>query len=228
MGCCQQNSDDCSAEERLIRNREAELGLGNFTCKELDLFIRKICSKSYLNAAQFQAFMEKLAERRGNLKRDTSVYCFFRSVVYYKGEYTRFLLLLLVVLYSRGSYPDKATILLEIVDTDLIRQITLADAQLLAHFMVEIALVSSFSAVYEENLHGERAKKLKEYKADLEQVKDKVEGALMKLLVGKSSHCRLEDLQRQVKYPDVGRLLTAVGLRDFACELIKDSKRGKR
>lgn len=168
--------------------------------------------------------MKKLSEAVENVEFDVPTSCFFRSVLYYKGEYDRTLLLLMVVLYCRGSYADRARILLEIVDVDLRREIDLNDAQMLAHFMTRISLISTFTLVFEEAFDDQTTQRLKKYKSSLKHIAHRVEMALYTLLVGREYYCRLEDLQSKVTVPSFGRLLTAVGLREFACEILDDHK----
>lgn len=223
MGCCADHLQS-SEEERLLRGKEEYLGFSSFTCIEMDLHVRKICSKRHLSKNQFQALMEKLNTAAKSPDQDTAAICFFRSTLYYKGEYDRTLLLILVVLYCRGSYQDRARILLDIKDDQLRYEINSVEAHALAHFMVEIALSGAFSLIFEESMGNEPALLLNKYKAALSRVLGRVETALSSMLTGKKSSCRLEDLLEKVKTPSLGRLLTAVGLRELACELIHSSR----
>ena len=228
MGCCVGKVQIVSKEEQLIREKEAAIGFSHFTCHEMDVFIRKICSKPHLNSRQFQAFMEKLSRGVGINKIDASILCFFRLVVYYKGEYDRTLLLIMVVLHCRGTAEDRARILTEIVDSELTREINYEQTYTLVHYMVEIALISCFILIDEEKLDVQTAKNLRRYQSRFKRIRDKVETEVLALFAEENSGCRLEDLQRKVASPATGSLLTAEGLRDFACKLIQDRKQKKR
>ena len=223
MGCCESGSLHSSEEERLLRGKEEYLGFSSFTCIDMDLCVRKICSKQHLSKNQFQVLMEKLNTAAKSPAQDTAALCFFRSTLYYQGEYDRTLLLILVVLYCRGSYQDRARILFDIKDEQLHYEINSVEAHTLAHFMVEIALSGAFSLIFEESMGKAPALLLNKYKASLSKVLGRVESTLSSMITGKKSNCRLEDLLEKVKNPSLGRLLTAVGLRELACELLQSS-----
>lgn len=223
MGCCEHGFLNSSEEERLLRGKEEYLGFSSFMCTDMDLYVRKICAKPHLNKNQFQVLMEKLNTADKSPEKDTAALCFFRSTLYYQGEYDRTLLLILVVLYCRGSYLDRARVLFDIKDDQLRCEITSVEAHTLAHFMVEIALSGAFSLIFEESMGKEPALLLNKYKSSLSKVFGRVEAALSNMLTGKKSICRLEDLLETAKNPSLGRLLTAVGLRELACELLLTS-----
>lgn len=227
MGCCAHHLSLTSTEEKLLREQEAYLGLTSFLCIELDLHVRKICSQSHLSKNQFQTLLEKLNTAAKSPRDSSAALCFFRSVLYYQGEYDRTLLLILVVLYGRGSDQDRARVLLDIKDEQLNFEISSIEAHNLAHFMVEISLKGVFSLVFEESMGQEAVSLLKAYKSSLSKVRSRVETALSALLVDRHGRCRLEDLLEKVKTPSLGRLLTAVGLRELACEMIESGRQSE-
>jgi len=227
MGCCTNHFLKGSAEEQLLREQEAYLGFSSFLCIELDLHVRKLCSQSHLSKNQFQVMMEKLNTAAKSPQQSTAALCFFRSILFYQGEYDRTLLLILVVLYGRGSYQDRARVLLDIKDEQVTFEISSTEARSLAHFMIEISLKGVFSLVFEESIEKKAASLMKAYKDSLSKVRGRVEAALSALLVDRHNRCRLEDLLKKVQTPSLGRLLTAVGLRELACEMIQSARQDR-
>jgi len=222
MGCG--DSRDHGEEEDYLKSLEMALGFASHNVRHLDLYIRKYASEDDMNSNQYRLIGQKLNLNLSNTSGTRSAEIYFSNLLYYQGKYSRTLLLILAIMHGSGQASDRARLLFEVFDRELIGRVSVGDVSTLVSTMTQISLEQVDILINYELLEKKPAAQLREYLRKVTSVSTKAEKELKKRLFADDNSLTLAAMLRAIKDPGNARLLTTSGIRSLALEIYRSKE----